>query len=357
MNGNGQKWEISTASWVRAVVVIAVAYAIFLVRELILVVITAVVIASAIEPATVWARKQGIPRLPTVLLVFVGSILIVTALFYFLLLPLIGEMSNFVRTLTIYSESVAEGGILSDLFKGQELFRGLDTPIVIRELSTYLSSLSEFISQGVFSSVSSIFGGVLNFILIVVFSFYLVTQEDGVSKFLKIITPAKHEQYIINLWHRSQTKIGLWMKGQLIASVVITILVYIGLLIAGVPNALLLAVVAGVFDLVPIVGPIVASVPAVFLGFISGGAPLAIIVVGIYLLVQQIEGNVIFPLVHKKLVGVPPTVSILALVIGGTLAGFLGVLISVPVAAAVMELISDFERRKLAQSPSAESSS
>ena len=113
--------------------------------------------------------------------------------------------------------------------------------------------------------------------------------------------------------------------------------------------AMTLAVVAGVFDVVPIVGPILASVPAIFAGFISGGPSLALVVALIYLLVQQFENYVIFPLVHKKMVGVPPMISIIALVVGGTLAGFLGILISVPVAAAVMEFISDWEERKIAQ--------
>jgi len=351
-----QKIAITTGSWVRGIVVIALAYGLYLVSEFILVVFVAIVIASAIEPATRWAKKRGAPRLPVVILVYMGSALILAGLFYSLLMPLLGELSSFIRTLTIYSNSVTSGGILSDMFRTQNLFGGLDTPVLIRELSSYLNSWSNFLSQGIFSSISVISGGVLNFILILILSFYLAVEEDGVSKFLKTITPIKHEQYVVGLWRRSQIKIGFWMQGQLLSSALVMILVYIALLSVGVPHALLLAVLAGVFELIPLFGATVAAIPAIFIAYVAGGMTPALIVAGLYIVIQQIEGNIIYPLVVKKVVGVPPIISILALVIGGTLAGFLGVLISVPVAAAVMEFISDLEQRKIAQISAQESS-
>lgn len=344
-----QNIAITTGSWVRAVLVLAIAYALYLVGEFILVIITSVVIASSIEPAALWAKRQGIPRLPTVLLVYMLSALLLAGLFYFLLLPLIGEMSGFIKTLTIYSNSLTNGGVLSDMFKTQNLFGGFDTPILLRELSSYLNSFASFLSQGIFSSASFIFGGVLNFVLILVLSFYLVVQEDGVSKFLKMITPLKQEDYVAGLWRRTQTKIGRWMQGQLLSSVLILILVYIALLIIGVPHALLLAVLAGVFELIPLFGATLAAIPALFVAYVSGGMTTTLIVALVYVVIQQLESNLIYPLVVKRIVGVPPIISIVALVVGGTLAGFLGILVAVPVAAAIIEFIADLEERKLAE--------
>src|SRR3990167_8544666 len=140
--GDKQKWEITIGSWVRGVVVAAIAYALYLVTNFILVVIASVVIASAIEPVIGWARKRNIPRLPAVFLVYLASALMLASLFYFLLLPLVGEISSFIRTLTIYSNSVTSGGILSDMFRTQDLFGGFDTPILIKELSAQLNSLA-----------------------------------------------------------------------------------------------------------------------------------------------------------------------------------------------------------------------
>ena len=349
MSENKQKWEITIGSWVRGVVVVAITYALYLASEFILVVIASVVIASSIEPVVGWAKKRNIPRLPMVLLVYLASALMLASLFYFLLLPLVGEISSFIRTLTIYSNSVTSGGILSDMFRTQDLFGGFDTPILIKELSAQLNSLANFLSQGVFSSVSLIFGGVLNFVLILILSFYLVAQEDGISKFLKMITPIKHESYVIGLWRRSQNKIGLWMQGQLLSSALVMILVYIALLIVGVPHALLLAVLAGVFELIPLFGATLAAIPTLFVAYTWDGMTITLIVAGVYVLIQQLESHLISPLVAKKVAGISPIISIMALVIGGTLAGFLGVLVSVPVAAAIIEFISDFEERKIAK--------
>ena len=326
-----------------------IVYALYLVSDFILVIISSIVIASAIEPAVAAAKKRNIPRLPAVLSVYLISALVFVGLFYFLLLPLAGEISNFIRTLTIYSNSITNGGILSDLFRTQNLFGGFDTPVLIRELSAQLNSLSAFLSQGIFSGASLIFGGIFNFVLILVLSFYLVAQEDGVSKFLKMITPMQHERYVIGLWRRSQHKIGLWMQGQLLSSALMALLVYLSLLIIGVPHALLLAVLAGVFELIPLVGATLAAIPTIFIAYTWGGMSIALIVAGLYIVIQQLEGHLIYPLVVKKMVGIPPIISIVSLVVGGTLAGFLGVLISVPVAAALMEFISDFEERKIAK--------
>ena len=164
-----------------------------------------------------------------------------------------------------------------------------------------------------------------------------------------MVTPIQHEQYVIGLWRRSQSKIGLWMQGQLLSSALVMVLVYIALLLVGVPHALLLAVLAGVFELVPLFGATIAAIPTLFVAYTWGGMNVTLIVAGLYILIQQLESHLIYPLVVKKMVGVSPMISIMALVIGGTLAGFLGVLVSVPVAAAVIEFISDFEERKIAK--------
>ena len=236
------------------------------------------------------------------------------------------------------------------MFKTQNIFGQIDTRGLLSDLNSYLNTFSEFLSQGVFTTVSVVFGGVVSFVIMIVLSFYLAVQEDGIGKFLRIIVPLKHENYAISLWRRSQVKIGYWMQGQLLLAVLIMVLVYVGLLIIGVPHALLLAFLAGVLELIPLFGPVLAAIPALFIAYTAGGMTTVAIVGLLYILIQQLENHVIYPLVVKKLVGVPAIISILALVIGGQLAGFLGIIISVPVAAVVMEFVNDLEERKIAKS-------
>jgi predicted PurR-regulated permease PerM len=340
-------FDITMASWIRAVVVLALALALFMVRDILLAILVAIILASAIEPVTRNAVRNGIPRLLSVMLTYIVLITAFAGVLYFLLLPLIAEVTGFIRTLTIYSGAASDGGLLSGMFRDQNIFGNLENSLIsVGELSSYLNSLAAFFSQGIFSSLALIFGGLISFLLIVVLSFYLAVQEDGVGKFLRIITPYQHEERVLGIWRRSQAKIGKWIMGQFFASTLVGVLVYIGLTIVDAPHALLLAVIAGVFDLIPIVGPILASIPAIFIAIIMGDINLALIVAGIYLLVQQFENHVIYPLVHKKLVGIPPMVSIIAIAVGFKLAGFLGILIAVPMAAIVIELLSDYDEKK-----------
>jgi predicted PurR-regulated permease PerM len=210
-------------------------------------------------------------------------------------------------------------------------------------------------TYSVFATAATVFGGLLSFALVIVLSFYLAAQERGVENFLRIIVPVRHEAYVLDLWRRAQRKIGLWMQGQLILGVLVGLMTYLALVLVGalvgqaVPSPLMLALVAGVLELVPVVGPILAAVPAVTLSFSAGGSALGLAVLAVYVLIQQFENNLLQPLVVKKIVGIPSVVAILALVIGAKLAGFVGMLLAVPMAAVLMELLIDLERRKQAE--------
>jgi len=198
-------------------------------------------------------------------------------------------------------------------------------------------------SGGFLRTVSAIFGGILGFILVIVFSFYFSVQETGVDDFLRIVTPMEYQDKAIDLWKRSQVKIGLWMQGQLVLAVLISVLVYLGLTILGVRYALLLAILAGIFELIPVFGPILSSIPAIGISFIDGGTSLALYVIGFYVIIQQFENHLIYPLVVTKVVGVPPLLVILALIVGANLAGFFGIILSVPAAAVIQELVRDIQ--------------
>ena len=158
--------------------------------------------------------------------------------------------------------------------------------------------------------------------------------------------PTEYQAYVLNLWKRSQDKIGKWMQGQLVLAVIVGVLLYLGLIILGMPYALLLAVWPASSSSSRSSGKYLRRYPASLLRFANGGVTEAILVGGLYLVVQQFEANLIYPVVVKKVVGVPPLLVIFALLIGFKLFGFLGVLLSVPIAGAVQELVADIEKRK-----------
>lgn len=326
--------------------------ALYYMRDLVLVVLTAVVIASAIEPVILFFKKYKINRLLSVILVYLIFVIFVAGASYIFLPTLIADVSNFLTSLPQYIDKISLWNPLKeDIFSQnnsvvKEL--GLGQPLSLRELGVTFSESLNNPQEAILNTLSSIFGGFLSLVLIAVLSFYLAVQEDGVAIFLRIITPLKYEKYVIGLWKRSQLKIGLWMQGQILLGAIVAILVYLGLMIIGVPNALLLALLSFVFEIIPVFGPILAAIPAVLMG-LSSGLSVGLFVLGLYLIIQQFENHLIYPLVVKKIVGIPPIMVILALIIGAKLAGFLGIILSVPIASVIVEYIDDIQKDKLAK--------
>ena len=339
--------SISTGSIVRAVLIVVLFILIYILRDVVLIILAAIVIASAIEPGTRWFERRGITRIPSVLLIYVAAFLFIVSAFYFLVVPLFNESAQFLRSLPEYSESLTETEQSTNLLSSQGIFGGLSKSLSLPAVIQGVNKTLDNLSGGFLSTVDVFFGGVMSFLLIIVLSFYLAVQVDGVGKFLRVVTPVNSENYIVDLWRRSREKIGLWMQGQLLLAVIVAVLVFLGLTMLGVENALLLAFLAGIFEIIPLFGPILSAIPAIFIAFLDGGLSLVLLVIGLYIIIQQFENHLLYHLVVKKVVGVPPIISILALVIGAKLAGFLGILLSVPLATALIELLSDLEKRKI----------
>lgn len=334
--------SITIGTLVKAVVVAAGVWALFLLKDIVLIVVTAIVIATAIEPGVAGLIRRGTPRVLAVILVYLLMFLMLFAIFYFFLPSVFEEFTTFLASLPTYLETLSSIGALD---RYTTLLGSSPSALSFEEIVGNVRSFFDF--GGVFgnalSAASFIFGGVVSFVLIIVFSFYFAVAETGVDDFLRVITPRNHQPYVLNLWERSKRKIGLWMQGQLLLAVIMGVLVYLGLTILGVKHALILAVVAAVFEIIPVFGPVLAAVPAIGIAFVDGGLGLGLLTIALYTIAQQFENHLIYPLVVTRVVGVPPLLVILALIIGAELAGFLGILLSVPAAAVVQELVRDVE--------------
>ena len=196
-------------------------------------------------------------------------------------------------------------------------------------------------ASGVFNTVTGIFGTIFSFLLIMVMTFYMTVEENAVKKIIWSVAPEKHQIYIMRLVNRMQKKIGLWLRGQLILSLIIFILTFIGLSILGVKYALILALIAGLTEFVPYLGPIFASVPALFLSFTQGGFVFMIFVGILYYIIQVVENNIIVPKLMQKVVGLNPIIIIAVLMIGFQVAGPVGAILSIPVATALGVFLMD----------------
>ncbi len=341
MEGRHVSVNITAGSIIKAILFVLLLFLLWYLRDIVLVVVTAIVLASAMEPGIQFFVRNGLHRILAVILLY---LLIGVAFFgtiFFFIPPVLSDASSFLlqlpQALASFNLSQATQGLplgpLASSFSSADLLQNLSSTIT----ST---------TGGVFTTVSAFFGGLTSFVLVVVFSFYFCVQETGVDDFLRIVSPVENQAYVLNLWKRSQDKIGKWMQGQLVLALIIGVILYPCLLLFKIPHPLLLAVLAAVFELIPVFGQILAAIPAIAVGFMAGGVLEAALIAGLYFIVQQLEAHLIYPVVVKKVVGVPPLLVILALLIGFKLFGFLGVLLSVPLAGAVQEFVNDIDRRK-----------
>ena len=340
--------SISIGTITKTIVVGLFFVALFVLKDLVLVLLMSIVVASAVEPGTLWLTRRGIPRIFSVIFIYLCIAIALVCIVFFLFIPLLNESSDFLKnSSTYFNASFITNSIASGDFFGSDSLEGITNSLNLEKIIIQINEIITNISSNAFGTVATVFGGLMSFFLTTILSFYLAVEEDGVGKFLKAITPIKHEKYIVSLWKRSQRKIGLWMQGQLLLAVIIGMLVYLGLLIINVPNALLLATLAAAFEIIPLFGPILASIPAIMIAFVTGGFPMALVVAGLYIIVHQFENQLIYPLVVKKVVGVSPIVSIVALAAGFKLAGFVGLILAVPIAAVIIEFFDDFEKDKI----------
>ena len=338
--------SITSGTIFTALLIVVGVYLFWILRDLALLVLTAIIIASAIEPGVAFFIRYSIPRFISALLVYVLVFGAIFSILYFFFPPIIADAAGFLSAMPRYLDTINITAPLSNITNTVSVVSSQSQAQSYIQTLLSLQSLFTSSSGSVLQLLITFFGGIFSLMLVIVLSFYFALQDTGVVDFIRLVMPVKYEEYYVDLWKRSQKKIGLWMQGQILLSVIVGILVYLGLLIIGVPYALLLAVFTAMVEIIPVFGSIIAGVVAVIVGYSDGGVAIAAIVAGLYIVVNQFESNLIYPLIVKKIVGIPPLLVIVALIAGYTLAGFLGAILSVPVSAVLLEFINDFDKRK-----------
>lgn len=321
--------------------------ALFLLKDLLLIFLTSLVIATFVTAASLRLEKRGINRRLAVAGIYILTVLCLVALFYVFAPLIIQDVKDFLIFIQKY---LPEGSALLDKVSGaNDLTSGGGSAMTgaINEQSIKnFQSIINIVSGGFFDTLTAIFGGIANIALIFILSFYLSMEDRGIEKFLKIIIPFRYEDYIVDLWLRTERNIALWFKGQIFLAFIVGILTYLTLLFIGVPYAALIGILTMIFDLIPY-GVTLAFIPAVAFAFLEGGVNMALITLGAYLVIQNLEGYVLQPWIMKKVVGISPIAVIISLLVGFKLGGFWGLVLAVPVSTFVMEYMSDLEKKKI----------
>jgi len=328
--------EISWTTLWRIFLMLFLVVVLFLAREALIILFLAIIVSSALDGLVSYLQEKKIPRVLGTLLIFLVALTILALLLYTLIPIAIFELQSLLENLKKIEIPIF-GSLDISQFVGIDKYLG------------NLENLANILFSGgasFLNIVAAVFGNLALILATLILSFYLTVNQAGVEKFLRTVLPITHEDYIVGIYLRVRKKMGRWLQGQILLMLVIGAATSLGLWILGVKYSLVLGILAGVLEIVPIVGPIFAGTIA-FLVAISESWILGLYIIILFLVIQQAESHLLVPFVMKKTVGISPVVVVIALLAGSQIAGLIGIILAVPTAVVLQELIEDWERRKL----------
>lgn len=318
-----RKIDISHKTIIFITIFILSLWLIYLIRDLILILFVAVILMSALSPLVQFFVKLKIPKVLGIGITYIIIISVVSGLLALVLPLLVEETRKLVLTLPPNIDQVLD-------------IASIDRSVLQDQLSQ--------LSRNVFSITLSIFDNLLAIIFLLVLTFYLLLERDNLESRVASLFVGRKE-IVERLIVQIEEKLGGWLRGQLVLSLIIGTLSYIGLTILDIPYALPLAVMAGVMEVVPVIGPIISAIPPILIA-LTISPFLSLGVAAMYFVIQQLENGLIVPQVMRRAVGLNPLVVILAIAVGSRLLGIAGALLAVPIAVVLQIVVSEIIEEK-----------
>ncbi len=319
-----------------------------------------------LDPLVKRLAARGIRRSLAILIVYAGAITAFIAFLWVTVGPLIDELVRFIADFPALAEQLS-----AQLQKLYDLYSHLELPAALRE---WIDQIIAGIGSGgggggagldlsfllpLVSGAGSLIGAVFAYLILPVFVFYLLKDRVALTASFDRSLPSAWRFDVWALIRSVERVFGQWVRGQIILGFAVGIFTFIGLMILSRTvdpvfgrYAVLLSIIAGVLELVPIIGPIISAVPAVLLAATAGPVPVAA-ALGLYLLVQQVENNLLVPKIQGDAVELHPAIVMAAIIIGGSLAGLLGAILALPVTAAGRDVVRYLFRRMSPEDPEA----
>jgi predicted PurR-regulated permease PerM len=299
--------------------------------ELILMFVVALIVAAAMNQPAAALERRGLPRPATILITYAGLLAAVGALILAIAGPLVSEVQALI-------ENAPE--ILSDLRQqAVDLIDGLANEGTGEDVVQYIEgALAELDLTGLIGIPLQAAGIVINIIIIVFLSAFLVYERDRFANWLLPLVPPAKRRATQRMGRAVFGRLGRFIHGQLLLMTIMGVGMFVGLVLLGIPFALPLALFAFVVEAIPMIGPWVAMIPAVAVAFAESPTQALLLIVW-WTIIQQIEGYVLTPTILGKIQHLSGTVVLLSVLGGFQLFGIIGALIAVPVVAAVSMVI------------------
>lgn len=331
-------------------------YVIFLIRIAIIPVIIAAAIAYLLAPAVALLQKK-MRRIFAVAITYIIFIGIIFTVFFFIIPVITTQFRTFIAEFPTYLENFTK--VTNDFLQNSRIIQYIENLIGKEILPKDTTAITQyFISRinvegfNIFQSASILGRSVINIFLYLVvgpiLGVYILTNSEKIKNIFVKVTPKRFKNQTTIILDKINKVAGRYVRGQILVSIIVGILCTVVLLILKVDNAILLGFIAGLLNIIPLLGPIIGAVPAALAAlFIS---PLrALLVILLFIAIQQLDNYVISPNIMKYQVGVHPGIIIFSLMAGGALLGIWGLLIAVPTVAVLQEILRYylFEKNKI----------
>jgi predicted PurR-regulated permease PerM len=313
--------------------------------DVLVLVLISVLLAAALDPLVDRLRDRlPLTRVQTIALVYVGLVLLAVGTAVLMVPAAVSQLSSLSSRLP---------GLLADAKSWAASFE----PAVVGTTAERLLQTLElsFIRGGVTGADPEMvmeFGltaadAAIAVLTVVTLVFFWLISRETMQRFTLSLLPLSERKSVRSAWNQVEERLGYWFRGQLTVMAAVGAMTTVAYLLLGLQDALLLGLFAGVAEIIPIVGPAIGAVPALISAFVVGGPELALVVAGVYVVIQLVEGHVLVPMVMRNAVGLPPFVVIIALLVGAAVAGLIGALLAVPVAAAIAVVFERAQARSV----------
>lgn len=336
INSNIGIWQVFKIT-TTLIITLALAFLLFQLREILMVLFAAIIIASAIRPLVEGLTRarihQGIAILSVYLLIFGGIIGLVIVLAPSIISLIVELFSTglLVAKLRSFMNQLSTFGW--DRYSGS-----LPSFILPTQLQTLIDMASDTAQQQAWPLARDTIITIGQILLVFVMGFYWLTAREQILSLLLRLSPLSRRSYVELIWNDVEKTLGAFVRVQVILILVVGGAAYVGLVILGIPYAPALAIIAGLTEAIPLVGPFLGAIPAVLVGF-TISPTIGLLIAGWYLLIQQLEGNILVPKIMEHQVGLNPLLVLIALIAGGILNGIAGALLAVPIAGALQVIV------------------
>lgn len=330
--------QISTGTIVRVFAIVGAIVFIYFLRDIVAIVLAAMLLSALIDPFADKLQKYRIPRGLSVGIVYSVLILILTFVSLLVIPPMLTQSRQLLENYAPYLQEITGNQAVVVTLLNGDLF----TQDVQGILQTIREAGFEDSIPTILTFLTSTFGALITVFLVFILAFYFVMEEDLLKRGVFVwLMPEKYKDFVSEVAPKIRKKIGEWVRGQLLLMFAVGLLTYIVLTLLNVPFALVLAIMAAVLEIIPYLGPMLSAIPAIIIAF-SASPIQGLLVAILYFVIQQIEGDILTPKIMQKVAGLNPIVSILSILIGYQLAGVAGALLAVPFAMVVGVFLTEW---------------